>query len=181
MSEAIVAKRYAEALFQIGNEKSTLDQLLEELSEVRVVFKENNDFVSFMDNPLVKTDQKKALVRKAFQAASTDVKNTIQLLVDRQRTELILPIIDHFTRMVNELKGIGEATVYSVKELSDKELSALEAKLAAEHHKKKMKLTNIVDPSILGGLRVRIGNTIYDGSVSGKLRRIERNISKVNN
>jgi F-type H+-transporting ATPase subunit delta len=82
--------------------------------------------------------------------------------------------------LANGAKGIAEATVYSVRALSDAELEKLAQTFAKRLNKNAVKLENKVDPSIIGGVKIRMGNTIYDGSLSAKLKRIERNITATN-
>lgn len=180
MSKSIAARRYAEALFQLGGEKDTLEQLGEELQVVQAVFQENEQIYTFLKHPRVKHEQKKQFLDEAFQGLQADVINTIKLLVERHRIEITPTIVDHFNQMVNDAKGIAEAKVYSVRKLSDSEQQALSVSFARRFDKKGMKIDNIVDPTLLGGLKIRIGNTIYDGSVSSKLSRIERNIVSAN-
>ncbi|SHG69129.1 F0F1 ATP synthase subunit delta [Ornithinibacillus halophilus] len=181
MSEAVVAKRYADALFQLGNEKDTLDQLVEEFRVVNQVFKENKDLNTFLMHPRVNNAKKKQFVEEVFQGMSNDVVNTMKLLVERQRTDIATSVIDHFIQLVNDAKGIAQAVVYSVRELSDTERKELETTFAKRFNKNAIEIENVVDPSILGGIKIRMGNTILDGTISGKLRRIERNLKLANN
>ncbi|HLQ72667.1 MAG TPA: F0F1 ATP synthase subunit delta [Bacillota bacterium] len=181
MSEAIVAKRYAEALFQIGDEKSTLNELLEQFQIVNDVFAANEQLYPFLEHPRMSADKKKSLLKETFTDLSADVLNTLQLLIDRHRITIIPQLVEHLNTMVNEKNEVAEATVTSVRALSEQELNALEENFKKRFNKQAIKIENKVDPSVIGGLRIRIGNTIYDGSVSGKLKRIERNMTKVNN
>jgi F-type H+-transporting ATPase subunit delta len=180
MSEAVVAKRYADALFQLGNEKAVLDQYLEEFQTVKKVFDTNTNLIPFLKHPRIHHAEKKQFLDNVFQGLSADVVNTIKLLAERQRSEIIPSIIDHFIQLVNDAKGIAVATVYSVRELNDAEKNELENAFAKRFNKKSIQFENVVDPNIIGGVKIRLGNTIYDGSVSGKLRRIERNIVTAN-
>jgi F-type H+-transporting ATPase subunit delta len=180
MSKSIAARRYAEALFQLGNEKGTLEQLSEELLTVQEVFQKNEQIYTFLKHPRVNNENKKQFLEEAFQGLQADVVNAVKLLVERQRIEITPIIIDHFNQMLNDAKGIAEAKVYSVRELSDSEKDELSRSFAKRIGKKGIKIENIVDPSLLGGLKIRVGNTIYDGSVSSKLNRIERNIVSAN-
>ncbi|WP_188456668.1 F0F1 ATP synthase subunit delta [Virgibacillus oceani] len=173
---SIVAKRYAEALFQLGNEKATLETIVEELRVVKEVFQSNQKLYTFLEHPRVNNEKKKQFLQEVFQGLSTDVINTLKLLVERHRADSIPSIIDHLSQMVNDAKGTAEALVYSVRELSDAEKAELESTFAKRFNKTALKLENVVDPSIIGGVKIRMGNTIYDGSISGKLKRIERNI-----
>lgn len=180
MSEAVVAKRYAEALYRLGLEKDSLEQLVDELSIVQEVFQKNKQLDTFLKHPRINNEKKKQFLAEAFQGLHSDALKTIKLLVDRQRTEIIPSIIDHFIHMVNDAKGIAEATVFSVRELAGAEKQHLEQSIAKRFNKSQVKLLNVVDPSIIGGVKIRVGNTIIDGSISRKLRRIERNIVTAN-
>ncbi|MFB4169813.1 F0F1 ATP synthase subunit delta [Virgibacillus sp. JSM 102003] len=180
MSEAVVANRYADALFQLGNEQGKIEQLVEELRVLKEVFETNKKLITFLTHPRVNNAKKKQFINEVFHDFSSDVVHTLQLLAERQRIEIVPDIIDHFIQSVNDAKGIAEATVYSVRELTDAEKKELEATFAKRFNKQAIKLNNIVDPSIVGGVKLRIGNTIYDGTISGKLKRIERNIVTAN-
>ncbi|QKY70477.1 F0F1 ATP synthase subunit delta [Lentibacillus sp. CBA3610] len=175
MSE-VVANRYAEALFQLGDEKGILEQLASEFHVLKSIFDENEQLAPFLEHPRVNNDRKKAFIDEVFQGFSNDVINTMKLLITRDRIGLVPSITDHFTRMVNDVKGIAEAKVYSVRELSDDERKQLEETFAKRFNKQAVKIQTIVDPSVLGGIKLQIGNTIYDGTISAKLRRIERNV-----
>lgn len=175
MSE-VVASRYAEALFQIGNENGTLEQLAEELRVLKTIFDENEKLVAFLEHPRVNHDKKRQFVNDVFQGFSENVLNTVKILTERHRIGSMPAIIDYFGRMVNDAKGIAEAKVYTVRQLSEGEKEQLEITFAKRFNKQAIKLDTIVDPSIIGGLKLRLGNTIYDGTISGKLKRIERNI-----
>ncbi|RLL42908.1 F0F1 ATP synthase subunit delta [Oceanobacillus piezotolerans] len=181
MSDQVVAKRYADALFVLGQEKLSLDKFVEEFKVVRQIFEDNEKLNTFLFHPGINKEQKKLLLTEAFQGMHQDVVNTLKLLVDRHRTELIPSIIDHFVQVVNDAKGIAEAYVYSVRELTGDEKVHLKAAFTKRLNKGSIQFTNIVDPTLIGGVKIRIGNTIYDGSVSGKLKRIERNIGTANN
>ncbi|WP_102026431.1 F0F1 ATP synthase subunit delta [Salirhabdus sp. Marseille-P4669] len=181
MSHSVVANRYAVALFQLGQEKSLLATLEEELRVVREVFETNSNITTFLNHPAVSTEQKKAIVKDAFQHASKELINTLSLMIDRRRAEEIPAMASAFVGMVNEFNGVQEAEVYSVRELSDDEKESLQKVFAEKLGLNALRIQNIVDTSLLGGLKLKIGNRIYDGSVSGKLERIERNLVSVNN
>ncbi|GGB56127.1 ATP synthase subunit delta [Lentibacillus populi] len=180
MSEAVVAKRYADALFQLGTEKQAHEEMVEEFRVVKEIFQDNKRLYTFLKHPRVNNEKKKQFLDEVFQGMSTDVVNTLKLLVERHRVEIIPFVIDQFRQMVYDAQGIAEATVYSVQELSDAEIKELAAVFAKRLGKKEIKLENKIDPSIIGGVKLQIGNTIYDGSLHAKLKRIERNIAGAN-
>ncbi len=180
MSEAVVAKRYADALFQLGNEQGKIEQLVEEFHVLKEVFETNSKLLTFLKHPRVNNAEKKQFIDEVFHDFSSNVVHTLKILAERHRIEIVPDIIGHFIHLVNDAKGIAEATVYSVRELTDAEKQELENTFVKRFNKQAIKLNNIVDPSIVGGIKLRIGNTIYDGTVSGKLKRIERSIVTAN-
>ncbi|MDY0409487.1 F0F1 ATP synthase subunit delta [Virgibacillus soli] len=180
MSE-VVAKRYADALFQLGIENHTQDQLVEQLKVVKRVFEENESLSPFLTNPRVDKEKKFQFVDQVFQGSAKEVINTLKLLVERHRVELVVDIVDSYVELVNQLKGTAEATVYSVRKLSETELAGLGHTFAKRYGKTTVHFTNVVDPTILGGMKIRMGNTILDGTILGKLKRIERNMKLANN
>jgi F-type H+-transporting ATPase subunit delta len=176
MSEAVVAKRYADALFQLASEKSTLNDMLEELGVVKQVFQDNKELQAFLAHPRVTNEKKRNFLDEVFTGASTDVLNTLKILVERHRVGITSDVVEAFEALVNEASGVAQGKVYSVRKLSDAEKADLEHSFAKRLNKTVIKLENVVDPSLVGGVKIRMGNTIYDGSISGKLRRIEQNI-----
>lgn len=180
MSESVIAKRYAEALFQLSSEVELLDLFVTELTTVQEVFQENDELYAFLAHPRITNKQKKQLIDNSFGEFQVHIINTVKLLVDRNRVEIIPSMIDHFILKVHEVKSIAEATVYSVRELTGVETEHLQAQFAKRFDKQVVKIKNIVDPDILGGLRIRMGNTIYDGTLRNELNRIERNVVTAN-
>ena len=95
---------------------------------------------------------------------------------DRHREDEIVEVANQFFELANEESGIAEAQVYSTRELSEAEREAISATFAAKVGKKSLRIENIVDSELLGGVKLRIGNRIYDGSLRGKLDRLERKL-----
>ncbi|MFD2922943.1 F0F1 ATP synthase subunit delta [Halobacillus naozhouensis] len=180
MSETIIAKRYATALFQLGSEQSKLETFETELRAIKEVFRSNRNLVTFFKHPRVTVEEKKQLIKDSFKDVSKEILHTLMLLIDRHREEFILSVIDHFILQMNEANGIADATVYSVRPLSEREIKRISKTFAPKVDKRSLNLTNVVETSLLGGIRLRVGNRIFDGSVRGKLSRMERElVSKV--
>lgn len=176
MTGSIVAKRYALALFQIAQEQKILDQVGEELRVVKEVLFYNADIKAVLKSPKLSKDKKKEILGQAFASVNTYVLNTLLLMLDRHRQDEIIAVADEFIELVNEEKGIVEADVYSIRPLTEEERDVLSSAFAAKIDKKSLQIENIVDSDLLGGVKIRIGNRIYDGSLRGKLDRLERKL-----
>lgn len=176
MSNGIVAKRYAVALFQLAKEQNTIDQFEKELNIVKEVFTTNGELIDVLKHPKVTKEVKKSIVKEAFTGLSQQIVNTLLLLVDRHRVDIVTEVVSQFIQIANEASGVEDAIVYSVRPLTDAELKSISTSFAKKIGKASLRLQNVVDKALLGGLKLRIGNRIYDGSISGKLERIERQL-----
>ncbi len=176
MSNTLVAKRYATALFTLAQEKKTLEATLEDARAVKEVFSGNGELIAFLKNPRVTFEQKKQLLTDAFGSLSQDMQSTIHLMAGRQRIDEIADMSKAVIELVNEANSTAEAMVYTTRPLTDAEREAISKVFAAKVGKQSLRIENIVDRTMIGGIKLRIGNRIFDGSVSGKLNRLERQL-----
>ncbi|PAE43519.1 F0F1 ATP synthase subunit delta [Bacillus sp. 7884-1] len=176
MSNSMVAKRYALALFQIAKEQQLLGVVEEELRVVKEVFAYNTDLKAVLKSSKLPINKKKEILTAAFTSVNPYVLNTLMILIDRHREDEIIEVANQFFELANEEKGIADAEVYSTRELSEAEREAISATFGAKVGKKSLRIENIVDSELLGGVKLRIGNRIYDGSLRGKLDRLERKL-----
>jgi len=176
MSNSTVAKRYALALFRLAKEHQLLDQMENELRVVKEVVKDNGDLGAVLKSPKLTNEKKKEIVKEAFSGASIYVLNTLMILIDRHREDYIEAVADYFIEFANDERGIAEALVYTTRPLTEAEKQALSSTFAAKVGKQSLRIENIVDTNLLGGIKLRIGNRIFDGSLRGKLERLERQL-----
>jgi len=176
MSNSMVAKRYALALFQIAKEQQLLGVVEEELRVVKEVLQYNTDLNAVLKSSKLSNEKKKEILKEAFATVNVYVLNTMMILLDRHRETELVEVANQFIELANDEMGIAEAKVYSIRPLTDAELEGLSATFAAKIGKKSLKIENIVDSELLGGIKLRIGNRIYDGSLRGKLDRLERKL-----
>jgi F-type H+-transporting ATPase subunit delta len=172
----MVAKRYALALFQIAKEQQLLGVVEEELRVVKEVFVYNTDLKALLKSSKLTIDKKKEILTTAFTSVNPYVLNTLMILIDRHREDEIIEVANQFLELANEEKGIADAQVISTRELTDAEREAISTTFGAKVGKKSLRIENIVDSELLGGVKLRIGNRIYDGSLRGKLDRLERKL-----
>lgn len=176
MSNSIVAKRYAVALFEICKEKNILDAVLEDARTVTEVFSTNTELLSFLKHPKISIQQKQQLLTEVFSTISIELKNTLMLMIERKRLDEIAQMAADLVELSNEEKSVADAQVYTTRVLTDAEREAVSAAFAPKVGKKSLRIENIVDRDIIGGMKLRIGNRIFDGSISGKLSRLERQL-----
>ncbi|WP_391119965.1 F0F1 ATP synthase subunit delta [Psychrobacillus sp. L3] len=176
MSNSTAAKRYAIALFELAQQKNELRSVEEDLRELKIVWNANKELNTLFTSPKLSLDKKKELIRQIFTTANPIVINTLLVLIDKKRLGEVGNIINEFMTLSNEAQGVADAKVYSTRALTEEERTNISIAFAKNVGKQSLRIENIVDPSIIGGIRVQIGNRIYDSSLSTKLDRLKRNL-----
>ncbi len=168
-----LASKYATAIFEIAKEEKNLDGYDKDLARVRADVFSIPEAVKFFQNPLVPQQAKKDLLNRAFdKEISSTVMNFLMLLVDKKRIGVFSEIYDIFTSLKNKEQGILIADVTSAFPLTKKQQDALTRKLS-NLTGRKIKVRTHKDTSILGGLIVKIGDKLIDGSAAGRLRALQ--------
>ncbi|TDL32918.1 F0F1 ATP synthase subunit delta [Jeotgalibacillus sp. S-D1] len=178
MSKSTVANRYAQALYELALQNGQVDTVEEDLRVVRQVFRDNPDLALLLQSPKLTKTQKKQLILQSFSGLSIYVLNTLSMLIDRRRNTEVAALADAYIELALSSRGTAVAHVYSATRLSEADQAALSKAFAARVGKQSLQITNNVDPSLLGGLRIRIGNRIFDGTIKNKLKRLERELKR---
>ncbi|MCZ2257539.1 F0F1 ATP synthase subunit delta [Sporosarcina sp. G11-34] len=176
MSQSVVAKRYALALFELAQKNGQTGPVQKDLLEVKKVFQNESELVQLLNTPQLTATKKKELLANLFKGANPLVVNMLSLLLDRKRINEVVNLVDEFVASADEAAGTAAATVYSTRKLSADESQAISTAFAQKVGKNALRIENIIDPTLLGGIRLRIGNRIYDSSVSSKLNRLQRDL-----
>ena len=174
MHNPILAKRYADALYQLAAEQDRLDEVIQDLSVVKIVLKHNPDLIDLLDHPNIHKQEKATIIESAFANISEDVVHTIRLLVERKRTDLMIPMIDMVKEQCDRESGLARIDVTTTKSLTDAQTEQLIETFKKRLNKTDVSLNEIIDPSVLGGIKIRFGNRVYDGTVKNNLNRLER-------
>jgi len=165
------AKRYAQAIFSLGKERNTLDAWQSDLTLLSSLV-ENGQVAIYLTNPSVTPDKKLATLESALGASvQPETRNLAKLLIERNRTELIPEIKELVDAQVREDRGIIIADVTTAERLNEAEQELVRAKLH-DLTGQTIQLATRVDPEIIGGIIIRIGDQVIDGSVRNKLEKM---------
>lgn len=172
MASSIASRRYAKALLLLAAEANQADAVLKELDGVRATIAGSSDLRAVLGSPVIKPEKKGAVVKAVFPSSSDLVSRVIDLLAERQKLSLLPDIALTYIQLYNEANGIAEVLLTSAEPLTD-ELT-LSVKTALERKTgKKVNLRSSVDPSLIGGITVQIGDTMFDGSVRHSLEKLD--------
>ncbi|RJP18365.1 MAG: ATP synthase F1 subunit delta [Candidatus Abyssobacteria bacterium SURF_5] len=169
-----IVSAYAESLFRVASAEGVADRVEEELHEVERLYEKNYEVKEFIHNPHVRTEGKKdALADLLRDKISRILLNHLYLVVDQDRGRLLPKIAEEYYRMVSEIRAKVTAEVTTAFPVTDGMLDELARELR-RLTKKDVHLRTRVDESIIGGVIVRVGDKVLDGSVRKKLSQIKK-------
>jgi F-type H+-transporting ATPase subunit delta len=176
---ASVASTYARAFADVVF-SAHLDagRAVDGLRQISSLFNESAELRRVWENPAVPADQKRKLLDVIVARSGIDkqVRNLVAVLIDHRRLQFLGRIVEQLGKELDSRMGFAEAEISSARELGDSERRTLEAQIE-KNTGKKVRARYGLDASLLGGAVVRIGSTIYDGSVKGQLEKIKEAIS----
>ena len=176
---ASVASTYARAFADVVlGSHLDVNRALGELYAIAGLLTESSELRRVWENPAIPAEQKRALLDAIARqdGISKQARNLIAVLIDHRRIHFLEPILRELEKELDARMGFAEAEITSVRQLADVEKRAFEAQVE-KLTGKKVRAHYGQDASLLGGAVLRIGSTIYDGSVKGQLERIRQEIS----
>ncbi|QXM06708.1 F0F1 ATP synthase subunit delta [Crassaminicella indica] len=175
----LIEKTYADALFEVAVEGNQLESLKEEILFVLDAFKAYPDFYQLYNTPQISKDEKKKIIEETFkEKISTEMMNFLKILIDKRRTMYFEGIAKLFKKLANDHNNMIEGTVTTAVPLKDEEKLMLENKLSITIGKK-VQLKNIVDPSIIGGALVKVGDKVIDGTIQSRLDTMKKDLAQI--
>lgn len=170
MTTRTSATRYARALLDVLIKESTPEQGGQDLAAVSALLQQFPELQRAFTNPAIPAARKRALVEQLLPklSLSAPVGKLLLLLAERDRLILLPDLVTVYQERLEELQQVVRAEVTTAEPLAPERLSALQQRLASVTGRT-VKVSTKVDPSIIGGVRARIGSTVYDGSIATQL------------
>jgi F-type H+-transporting ATPase subunit delta len=172
--DTLQAKRYSQAVFEIALERKELDKWNMDLQKLGVLSR-NTEFVSVMENPRYALEKKSKFLETQIKGIGKLAANLAYLLTDKGCFSLLSDICSEYGLMLDSYKGIEKAEVTTAIKLDEAEVIKLAEQLGAMSGKK-ITMSLHVDPQIIGGIIVRIGGRIIDGSTRGQLAALKNEL-----
>lgn len=175
MAKAL-ARRHAQAIFQLALQQKTLEQWRADLRRLVQVLTDE-ELVHFWDNPRIRLDDKLSVLKQALQGISPLVLNLAGLIMARGRLGIVSDLVAEYDSLVDAYNGIEHAEITTAVPLDDATQQRLSRELG-EALDKKVTVKPSVEPAIIGGMIVRIGDRVIDGSVRTRLESLRRGLAK---
>jgi len=167
-----ISSRYGEALFQLALENGAVEEMREEAMAIQKAILENPDLLIFFRAVQIEKQEKREMIDRVFQGFTKDMCSFLKLLVDKDRTYYLKEILTEFISRCNFELNIETAAVSSARPLSEADMNRIRAALEKKSGKKVL-LTNIVDPSLIAGIKVTSGNQVTDVTTAHKINELK--------
>jgi len=174
-----IAEVYARSLFEVAKEHDVLDRVHDELGQFAGALSENRDLQVFLFSPYFSTKEKVEGLDKAVSGADETTINFLKLLIEKHRTPVIFRVRAEFDRLWEQENKLLPVQVTSAVPLDDATVRHIGDRIAAQTNRK-VDLSSNVDPDILGGIVVRVGNSVLDASIRNRLENFRKQVARAN-
>jgi ATP synthase F1 delta subunit len=171
-----IARVYADALFEAARDKDELDVVHEQLGQFAEALNESNDMRVFFFSPYFSSAEKRAAIANSVEGASTELVNFLELLAEKHRMPAIFRIRARFDELWAKANKRLEVTLTSAVELDPAVVEQVGTEVERQTERT-IDLESQVDPEILGGLVLRVGNMVLDASLRSKLERLRKEVA----
>jgi F-type H+-transporting ATPase subunit delta len=169
-----IARNYAATLFELAQTHDGLEVFAQGVDTVVGLLDANPTFKTFLETPRIADEDKKALLKKVFgEVLPRPLLNFLQVTVDKRRQRLLSPIGDEFHALLDEHMGRTHVTVTVARELDSQALEELTGKLSSLLGSEAIPHVR-VNPAILGGVHLKTGDTVYDGTLRRRIKQLRR-------
>jgi ATP synthase F1 delta subunit len=172
-----IATVYARSLFEAAQEADKLETVRDEIVEISEAFQSDRDLQVFFFSPSLSTEEKKEGLRKVVEDSDDLVLNFLELLIENHRMPALFKVRRELDALWDEENRLLPVRITSAVELDEKTVKQIGDQIA-EQTDRKVELSADVDPDVLGGLVVRVGNTVLDASVRRRLESLRREVAR---
>lgn len=171
-----IATVYARSLFEVASERGSLDTVRDQLGQFADALQDNRDLQVFFFSPYFSTEEKKDGLHRAVDGADDTVRNFLELLVEKHRMPAIFRVRREIDRLWEQANKLLPVTITSAVELDPSTVEGIERAIG-EQTGRRVQTTATVDPDVLGGIVLRVGNSILDASIRNRLEQLRRQVA----
>jgi len=172
-----IAQVYARALFEVAKEHGILDEVRDDLTQFAQALSDTRELAVFFFSPYFSTQEKKDGLKRVVTGAEPAFMNFLEALIERHRMPAIFRIRDDYQEMWEDERHLLTVEVTSAIELDKATVSSIGDRIG-EQTKRTVELSSKVDPDILGGIVLRVGNVILDASIRARLEQLRKQVAR---
>ena len=172
-----IASRYGLALYSLALDNNKVIEWQKDVKELSNILKENTDFIMILGSSFLSLSEREEILTKSLVGVDENITALICVVMENNRTSLLLDIFESFNSYCNEYRGVSEGLVYSTLKLEQTVINQIEEKISKIEHNK-VELKNVIDPTLIGGVRIVIHDCIYDGSIKHQIEMMKKDLLK---
>ena len=173
-----IAERYSQGLYELAKENNTVSEKKDQAEGLITVLEENKDFLLFLKAVKITNENKKEAISTIFKdKLDIDMIHFLKLIVDKDRVYYLVAILERYVALANEYLGIEKAIVHSARKLSEEDMHRIQEALQKKTGKV-IQLTNQIDPDLIAGIKVTVGNHVTDITMKSKIENMKEVLLK---
>ena len=172
-----IAQVYARSLYEVAQDRGELDQVREQLGQFADALEESRELATFFFSPYFSTEEKKDGLHRAVSGALDSVRNFLELLVENHRMPVIFRVRREFDRLWEEAHRLLPVEITSAVKL-DESVAARIGEEIGRQTGRRVELKSTVDPDVIGGIVLRVGNSILDASIRTRLENLRKQVAR---
>ena len=172
-----VASRYGLALYSLALEENKIDSWQKDVKTLKGIFLENPDFIMILGSSFISLEERIEILEKTLKGVDKNIVALIDVIMENNRTDLLIDVFDSFNSYCNQYRGVSEGLIYSTLKLDQTVIDQIEKKIS-KIEGSKVELKNVIDPSLIGGVKVVIKDRIYDGSIKHNIEMMKKDLLK---
>lgn len=177
MTDRTVAKRYAKALFAIGEEQGKSEAFAKDMDALKTLVADNEEVQHMLENQSIENSQKKSAMMEMVGDMEPMVKNFISVVLEKGRGNFFVVMCDAYQGFMEAAANTMLATVTSAVPLSQDQVAQIEEKFSELMHMT-VKAKTVVDPALVGGVQVMVGDKLFDGTIANQMKQLSEKLKE---
>lgn len=175
----LVGKRYASSLFDVAVDLNKIDDFHSQLEFIKNIFSSEGKLLTILEHPRISRGEKRNLVEEIFKkSVSQELLNFLFIIIDKRREDSLMDIIKEYNAIFKEYKGILDVEAITAVTMGEEPKNRLKLALKSKFHKE-INLSNRVDPSIIGGVLLKMNEKVIDSTLRYELKEMESMINSI--
>ena len=167
--------KYAKALFNVANKAKKITETQKELQLIAYLYKKNSAFRLLFITKKIDSNQKTEIINKVLNMLSPLTLEFLKIIINNNQSNELLNVIKKFNHLSGSYLGVNKVDIITATKLSDQELNELSQTLSGVLNNSPA-INNIADPNIIGGIKLRVGNNIFDNSVNYQINQLKKTL-----
>ena len=176
----LIDQTYGDAFFELSLEEDKVDEYADEIRALKTLLEMEPHFMELLNHPRISQQEKITMLEECFDGrVSDEVSHFLKVIVEARRQNMLIAIFDHYLKRVRKYNHIGKAYVVTAVELTEDQKADIEKRLIETTDNTSYEIEFIIEPRVLGGMRIRIDDVVVDGTIIHHLHTMTRKLENI--